>query len=294
MKILIRKITILTLIVLFCLSGCEKKTPIGHEEIIPPSYNGDAYPDWSPDGLAIAFTHITVPGDTSGGPFDIYFINSDGSNRRLFLLGAHSPDWSPDGSKLAFVLGGQICIINRDGTGFKSLEVEGFFPDWSPDSLTIAYDIGEGGHTYFVNVNRPGQSQKHMDNAWAPNWSPDGQYLAFSRLENPYVASSIYIAKVDGSNALQLAKPIDRLDFHYFPCYSHDSSKIAYSSSKRGIIIMNKDGTTKKTIYPLGNHPTWSPDDRHIVFGGSTSIPARFRLFIAEVNGMGIRQLTFY
>jgi|GEM_PF-4949821 len=294
MKKRVSKIVVTLVATISFLTGCEKKEmPLDGEEILPPDYNDDIDPDWSPDGRAIVFTHHTVYGDTSGGPFGIYLINPDGSDRRVFLLNAHSPDWSPDGSKLVFVMGGQICIINVDSTGFRSLDVEGFFPDWSPDGLTIAYDIGEGGHTYFVNVNRPGQSQKYLDNAWAPNWSPDGQYLAFSRLENPYVASSIYVARADGTGAIQLAKPIDRLDFHYFPCYSNDGSKIAYSSSKRGLTIMDNSGANKKIIYQRGIHPSWSPNDRHIVFSGSTDVPARFRLFIVNADGNGLRQLTF-
>ena len=70
--------------------------------------------------------------DTSGGPFGIYFVNPDGSGRRLFLLGGHSPAWSPDGQKLAFVYAG-VSMMNIDSTGFKSFEAEGFFPAWSPD-----------------------------------------------------------------------------------------------------------------------------------------------------------------
>ncbi|MCL4705098.1 PD40 domain-containing protein [bacterium] len=274
--------------------ACKEKTPVGHEEITPPDYNDDRDPDWSPDGLTIAFTHSTVPGDTSGGPFGIYFINADGNNRRLFLLGAHSPDWSPDGSRLAFVLGGQICIINRDSSGFKSLEVEGFFPDWSPNGSTIAYDIGEGGHTYFVNVNRPGQSQKFLDNAWSATWSPNGQYLAFSRTDNPHTPrSSIYTAKADGTGLLQLAKSLVDIDFYKFPNYSYQGDKIAYSSSKGGIHLIDANGANKKNLSRSGSHPTWSPNDAQIVFGASTSIPGRGRLYIVQSDGSNLKQLTF-
>jgi Tol biopolymer transport system component len=287
-----RLITVLLVTMLF-LNGCDKHIPVGHEGIIPPDYNDDMDPDWSPDGRIIAFTHHTVYGDTSGGPFGIHFINLDGTNRRIFLLNAHSPDWSPDGSKLAFVLGGQICIINIDSTDFKSLGIEGFFPDWSPDGLKIAYDIGEGGHTYVVDFSRSGQPQKYLDNAWEPAWSPDGQYLAFCRHETPYSASSIYVANVDGTGAIQLAKPISELDFHHTPCYSHVGNKIAYSTSKRGLSTIDSNGANMRILDRSGIHPSWSSDDQLIVFSGSTDIPGRSRLFIIYADGSGLKQLTF-
>lgn len=294
MKTPLQAIALTCMAALLTLSACKEKQLVGHEEIIPPDYNDDLDPDWSPNDRVIVFTHSTVPDDTSGGPFGIYFINPDGSNRRLFFRNAHSVDWSPDGSKLAFVLNGQICIINRDSSGFKSLEVEGFFPDWSPDGATIAYDIGEGGHTNFVDVNHPGQSRKYMDNANGPNWSPDGRYLTFSRFDDPHLPrSSIYLAKVDGTGLFQLAKSLVDIDYYKFPSYSHRGDQIAYSSSKGGIHIIDANGANRKNLSRSGSHPTWSPDDRHICFSGNTSILGRSRLYLVQSDGGNLKQLTF-
>lgn len=149
MKTQIFRIAALLLISLFYLTACQKDNPANGEDIQTPDFNDDLAPAWSPDGSAIAFTHRTVPGDTSGGPFGIYFINPDGTGRRLFLLGGHSPAWSPDGEKLAFLYAG-ISMMNKDSTGFKSFEVEGFFPAWSPDGSKIAYSTGEGGRTFIT------------------------------------------------------------------------------------------------------------------------------------------------
>jgi TolB protein len=55
------------------------------------------YPSWSPDGTKIAFARADL---STGGPYDIYTMNADGSNvARLTTTSGRDtfPDWSPDG-----------------------------------------------------------------------------------------------------------------------------------------------------------------------------------------------------
>ena len=294
MKRQLYKTAALLLITLFLLTACQKHEPMGITQEVPPDFSDDLDPAWSPDGRIIAFTHRPVAEDTSGGPFGIYFIHPDGSGRRLFLLGAHSPAWSPDGQKLAFVLGGVIGIINRDGTGLQSLGVEGFFPAWSPDGTKIAYSTGEGGSTFIIDLLKGGPPERFLDNAYFPAWSPDGRQLAFARNETPFSSSSIYKANLDGSGLTQLAKPIEKGDVHRFPAYSHAGNKIAFSSLKKGIVVMDADGKNERTVHKKpASHPSWSPDDRYLVFSGATDTPGRARLFIIKTDGTGLRQLTF-
>ncbi len=294
MKTQIFRIAALLLISSLHLARCEKESPVRPPYLPPEDFSDDLDPAWSPDGSIIAFTHQPVAEDTSGGPFGIYFIHPDGSGRRLFLLGAHSPAWSPDGQKLAFVLGGVISIINRDGTGLQSLGVEGFFPAWSPDGTKIAYSTGEGGSTFIIDLLKGGPPERFLDNAFFPDWSPDGRQLVFARFETPFSSSSIYKANLDGSGLTQLAKPIEKGDVHRFPAYSHAGNKIAFSSLKKGIVVMDADGKNERTVHKKpASHPSWSPDDQYLVFSGATDIPGRARLFIIKADGTGLRQLTF-
>jgi TolB protein len=62
--------------------------------------------------------------------FDIYVINSDGSDQRLLAEGVtlrtgladcHYPHWSPDGRHVAFMDNNTIFVIDADGTNPRKL-----------------------------------------------------------------------------------------------------------------------------------------------------------------------------
>jgi len=59
---------------------------------------------WSPDGTQIAFTGTA---SAANGPYQLWIMNSDGSNQRLLLnddpsYGDWAPSFSPDGSHIVF------------------------------------------------------------------------------------------------------------------------------------------------------------------------------------------------
>jgi Tol biopolymer transport system component len=128
------------------------------------------YPQWAPDGSAIAFTGVIDDGfelftvtpdgteltrltetpeaenwptwsaDSSQIAFsandEIWTMRADGTERRHVTSGAETggePNWSPDGELIAFDCGGEvamICAIGPDGTGFTTLFRRAGFPFW--------------------------------------------------------------------------------------------------------------------------------------------------------------------
>ncbi len=105
-------------------------------------------PTWSPDGRQIAFS------SRRDGLFQIYAMNSDGSNvRRLTKNKSEdsNPAWAPDGSA--------ILYISATGDDRRGLFLMG--PDGS-DPHGLAHS-------------------KHQDFCF-PSWSPDGKVIVFSAL----------------------------------------------------------------------------------------------------------------
>ncbi len=94
----------------------------------------NASPAWSPDGKKIAYSR------SDAGPFNIWVMNSDGSETRqlTFEGNSSSPSWSPDGRHIVFASasGGKsaLYIMRPSGEGLTKIPSQGngFSPAWSP------------------------------------------------------------------------------------------------------------------------------------------------------------------
>jgi Tol biopolymer transport system component len=164
----------------------------------------DVFPAWSPDGNRIAFQAYR-----DGQP-EIYVVNANGSG--LARLTYHAdydgqPTWAPDGSQIAFVRresgGYRIWAMNADGSNQRQLSNQAYSADpaWSPDGSQIAYDAdgnGDGWQEIWL-MNADGSNQRQVydppesnTDAWVGSWSPDGRYVAFTRISFVYYQGQWY------------------------------------------------------------------------------------------------------
>lgn len=125
-----------------------------------------------------------------------------------------------------------------------------------------------------TSISNP-MSSVNMAGMFAHDWSPDGKYLAFVSDMDAGVNQDIYRMDADGSNIKRLTFCEKSNCFHYFPTWSPDGTKIAFSSTRDGVIdmyVMNLDGSAQirltHNVAPTSSYlyPYWSPDGNRIAF----------------------------
>ena len=209
----------------------------------------------------VAFTSANRDGRT-----EIFVVGRNAKNRvRLTIKPARNenPTWSPDGEKVAFQSSRQgarlnIWVIDANGKNLIRLSsgLKDTYPDWSPDGKKIVY-------------------QSLPEDEW-------GKPIQTQRYE-------IYVIDSDGKNKRKLT---EKGSLH--PCWSPDSSRIAYSFDETYIVnqiyIMDSDGMnqtelTHDDVYK--RFPTWSPNGNMIAYAGGQ------RIWVMDSDGENQRQLTW-
>ncbi len=214
---------------------------------------------------------------------EIYLMNVDGSNQRqLTNLRADtlsSLKWSPDGKNLAFVVGddesSEIYTMRADGSGLRRLTRNRFRddePDWAPDSRRIAFISTRDGPNDVYVMYADGTDVRRIthDPAWdmSPVWLADGRTIAFV----PNAGANLQIWTVDPAGYDRFFERIETAVLQTVTgfAFSSDGKRIAIVSDF-GAYIVNADGTGLRQVdaretYSYSGVPSWSPDDKYIVF----------------------------
>jgi TolB protein len=194
-------------------------------------------PRVSPDNSRVAFSSFSRDGWT----LRMYSLTLNRMVRFASPGGTTlSPAWNGDGSRLAFSSSrtgdNEIYTSNPDGgdlrriTSFRGPDVS---PTWNPKTGTqIAWVSGRTGLPQIYLMDSDGANVQRMTDggyATSPSWSPSGQFLAFAwnRKYGPGAPGGQDIYIMD-------------------------------IASRRWIQLTHEAGSN--------DFPSWSPDNRHIVF----------------------------
>jgi TolB protein len=239
-------------------------------------------PAWSPDGSQIAFA------SDRKGNYDIYVMNSDGSNVRqltsnpfaylYFIVGNaadYGPTWSPDGKKIAFVSG-------RNNSAWSFVDTDIFIMD--ADGRNV---VSWEGSQYYSADNYP-------------EWSPDGCCIVYTSSKYPYVNDSevpdIFSAYANPANDVNITNLTNTYTENSSPSWSPQGERIVFASVRNGnwdIYMMNKSGSEIVQLTHSDNFafsPDWSPDGTRIAFAGGEG--EKCDIFVMNTDGTNNVRLT--
>jgi TolB protein len=221
----------------------------------------NAFPRWSPDARAIAYTSWR----RGGG--NIFISNIyQGTMEELTKGSTESwlAAWSPDGTRLCFASSREgkghtnLYIVNRDGSGLRKLTDHPSIntsPTWSPSGTQIAFTSDRAGapQVYVVGVDSLNLQRITSDYSDKPTWSPAPyNEIAFAARTGP--GNDIKVIDLATRQVTQLTFGEGTNES---PAFAPNGRHIAFTSTRSGkkqIFTVTRDGRDVRQITKVGNN----------------------------------------
>lgn len=235
---------------------------------------------------AVSSTSHRIAAITTSGTGPVVVYGLDGKPISIPSVTGSFLSWSPDGTKLAVSTDQQQIIIvdiERGSVtplaGASEPGVAQVMPAWSPDGSTIAFVRSTGSSGAYrldapadiYTVPAEGGTATPLPGAsgdgfnYYPAYSPDGQWLAFTRhvsgtttYSDPY--AEIFLVPAGGGTPIRLAandasdgKPPSKVS-NSWPTWSRDGKLLAFNSKRNGnqydifVTNINPDGTSGAAV----------------------------------------------
>jgi Tol biopolymer transport system component len=161
-------------------------------------------PEFSPDAKRIAFI------STRSGGAELWLADRDGANaQQLTNFGRaaiRQPRWSPDGTRILISasVNGQLdlYLVDVAGGALARLTDDGedeIAPAWSHDGAAVLFGARRSGTWQVMRMTIADRSRMQLttDGGYAPQASPDGASILFTRLER----TGVWTIPVGGGEA---------------------------------------------------------------------------------------------
>lgn len=193
----------------------------------------------------------------------------------------------------------EIYSMDYDGAGLRQLTRDralSILPRFSRDRRLLAYTGYQDGNPDLFLIDLEQGKTRVLSNEQGLNiaggFSPDGSQilLTLSRGKSP----NLYLKSLSDAS-------LTRLTQHFgadsSPTFSPDGSQAAFVSDRSGnpqIYLLDMDTQRAKRLTNLNwcDSPSWSPTGEWIAFAGRANQKDRMDIFLVDVTGNQIRQLT--
>ncbi len=225
-------------------------------------------PDWSPDGMSIAFA------SQRSGSFDLYVMAADGTGTQRLTStkdeDESSPSWSPEGDRIAFAREGDIYVMNANGSGgarrISDVTAEETEPAWSPDGRSIAYVRREPGtparEIWIMRPDGTGRRQltQLQSASYSPAWSPNSTRIAFATNNRISQYDIYWVTVANGRTTRVTVSEEDSFE----PAWSTDGNSIAFSENGAihlASVVAEGASQVEEITDPADNDssPAWNP-----------------------------------
>jgi len=193
----------------------------------------------------------------------------------------------------------EIYMVDYDGFNLKKLTRDNsiaLLPRWSSDGTKIFYTTYRRGNPDIFYIDLKESKIKPLIKGGGLNLiggvSPDDRkiVLTMSRGTNP----SIYLKELDSG---LLSRLTNSYAVDGSPSFSPDGKFVTFISNRSGnpqVYILNLDTKETRRLTKMNwtDTPQWSPDGQWIVFSGKVSYNHPIDIFIVDITGGQLRQLT--
>lgn len=193
----------------------------------------------------------------------------------------------------------EIYLADYDGANVRPLTKDGsidLLPRISPDRKVVVYTTyKEGNPDLFAfdlaqGKSRPLSQEQGLN--IAGGFSPDGKELlmTLSRQKSP----NLFVRDMSKGTVTQLTQ---HFGADSSPTFSPDAGQVAFVSDRSGnpeIYLLDMTTQRVKRLTPLNwcDSPSWSPTGEWIAFSGRANVKDRLDIYLVDVTGNTIRQLT--